>query len=557
MAQKIEVKSKKGLEKWLNNRPEAARRKEATIVTSRIALRLLPFIEHVGGLPASQFAELSMAVFRANMTSRAASGILLLENIGLEHSAGIGHIKPAFHLAQNLSARVRWLNAMAAGAGLVAAYSAELSFPGYSDGNCIEVTASAAANSARVDTDTWITVSQDFEFMASQGFAALFYRPLWLGKTPDWWPDALQRLKAHLSARPSKEHWSVWTDWYESVARGGPAFGLPAAIAADLEKRIALGDGRDDFWDRPPAAINAEIAGWVAAARQTVSEGLEQQIDEQALRAKPASIETAIEDGVIDLSPAIPTATLDKNSLRAAARDMANELGQLADLAKAKNADQRHVGLLTEAAEKVRTAPDNSVNLFASGRLHEALTTLSTQVNDEWDAPSAARYHAALLQFERTLKKFPDWRKFLEQPNLPTSAPDRARLIAAARDFIGSLEDIPSVVANRVHDAAKDLLDEQNALSALDDLYLADLAESCLNILRSAAQGFLAIYGNGFVQQFTARWPEVPKAHAGTLITILKGPSAKVLAGLIGTWWAGSTGWLSAIWDFIAKLAPR
>lgn len=95
---------------------------------------------------------------------------------------------------------------------------------------------------------------------------------------------------------------------------------------------------------------------------------------------------------------------------------------------------------------------------------------------------------------------------------------------------------------------------KDNALSALDDLYLADLAESCLNILRSVAQGFLATFGKPFTQRFKKRWPEVPVAIADMAINLLKGSAVIVMGGLITMWWAGSTGWLSAIWDLIAKL---
>ncbi|HMT15145.1 MAG TPA: hypothetical protein PKE19_10375, partial [Aestuariivirga sp.] len=372
------------------------------------------------------------------------------------------------------------------------------------------------------------------------------------------WANALDQLQRTLNSVKQRDaHWSIWVVWYESVARDGRAFGLPATSAEDVEKRIALGGGREDFWDRYPATINAEISQWVAEARQKLSDAPAQRIDEQALKSRPASIETAITNGTIDLAPPTPVATIGKDVLRPAAQDTAQELADLAALAKSKNADERHIGLLSEASQKVGRAPDNSVDLFASGRLHEALTRLAVQVNDEWDTSSAARYQAVMLQFDRTLKKFPEWRLFLAQPHLPTAPPERARLIEAARDFIGSLEIAPTAVASRVRDAARELIEAEGTLASLDDLYLADLVESCLNILRSAAQGFLNIYGREFAQRFKEKWPDVPKDHADTLIALLKGPKTKTFVALIGTWWAGSTGWLSVIWDFISKHIER
>ncbi|MBK8458202.1 MAG: toll/interleukin-1 receptor domain-containing protein [Phyllobacteriaceae bacterium] len=49
---------------------------------------------------------------------------------------------------------------------------------------------------------------------------------------------------------------------------GTPSFGLPREMADELDRRIALGGGRKDFWDRPAEAINGEIAGWVEEARR-------------------------------------------------------------------------------------------------------------------------------------------------------------------------------------------------------------------------------------------------------------------------------------------------
>ncbi len=65
--------------------------------------------------------------------------------------------------------------------------------------------------------------------------------------------------------------WAVWLEWWQARVDGAPSWGLPPALEQEVETRIALGDGRKDFWDRDPAEVNAEIAGWVEEARRKAS----------------------------------------------------------------------------------------------------------------------------------------------------------------------------------------------------------------------------------------------------------------------------------------------
>lgn len=313
MAKAIEIRDRESLLHWLNNRPKATRRQDSAILASRAALRVLPFIARADGSRESQFARLTMAVFRANTISRIAGTIPTRDITAADAADADAYADPdsyadayADAAADAYGAAVA--DAAAAAAAADAAYAASARAAAADDA-AAAAAAYAAANAARATADTWSALSADAEVVSHQGTIALLSAPLWPGKTPDGWPDALKRLKTSLSARFPEDHWSVWTDWYESIARGGSAFGLPAAIAAELEKRIALGDGRENFWDRPPAAINAEIAGWVAQAHNEQEQQSDSALPDERSIPAPAQGVThfhTIPNGQIAFQPDQP-----------------------------------------------------------------------------------------------------------------------------------------------------------------------------------------------------------------------------------------------------------
>lgn len=77
-------------------------------------------------------------------------------------------------------------------------------------------------------------------------------------------------LKKQLTSAPlNNDLWGVWIDWYRNISQGRAAFDhVGAAKLQALERRIALGDGKKDFWDRAPNVVNNEIEGWVRDARE-------------------------------------------------------------------------------------------------------------------------------------------------------------------------------------------------------------------------------------------------------------------------------------------------
>ena len=217
-----DIRDRESFKQWLDERPAGVRRKTAIVLASRLAARVLPVLTR-SGRPRKlrQFADLSLPVFRANLISRAA--------------------------------------AATAYSAAATAYSAAATAYSAADSAAAD---SAATAATAATADIWGQLRLDVDWLLLKGATALLRRPLW-NEAPDWWQESNGAFREILPA----SEWRVWFDWYDSIAAGQPAFGLPAKAADALEKRIALGDHREGFWDREPKAINAEIAGWVAETR--------------------------------------------------------------------------------------------------------------------------------------------------------------------------------------------------------------------------------------------------------------------------------------------------
>jgi hypothetical protein len=118
----------------------------------------------------------------------------------------------------------------------------------------------------RAGYSAWAAVTADARMLeAGATPTQMSATPLWPADSP--YKPSFDR-KTFLATAPSFE---VWLDWYEPIVDGKAPWGLPRDVADKLEMRIALGNGRGeggkDFWDRDADEVNAEIKGWVDAAR--------------------------------------------------------------------------------------------------------------------------------------------------------------------------------------------------------------------------------------------------------------------------------------------------
>jgi hypothetical protein len=117
-------------------------------------------------------------------------------------------------------------------------------------------------------------------------------------------------------------NWNVWISWFQPLISGLPAFELPEQIAKELEIRIALGDGRKDFWNRKPEFINTEISEWLKEARKKVSS----TDDRTLVQDIHATTFGATDEGKIDRLPVPPEQRLlDTPEQRRAYIDIRND----------------------------------------------------------------------------------------------------------------------------------------------------------------------------------------------------------------------------------------
>lgn len=257
-------KDRDSFKAWLKSLAEDQSVPFARVLAHRAALRALPsvhraFSESISG----EFdpSSLTLAVFRANAISRVARKYPTRE---IERAAVFAFVRAS-----------RTAAFAAADAAAFAAARASRAAASASDAAADAAGAAGAAAGAM-----WDALTRDARELERRETADGFEdTPLWAGEPPFWWLDEMRILQEALFSSTNNsqgntddKYWSNWLDWYDAVVLGQSPWNLPRATANELEKRIALGDGRDDFWDtgkRTVAEINAEIAGWVEEARQS------------------------------------------------------------------------------------------------------------------------------------------------------------------------------------------------------------------------------------------------------------------------------------------------
>lgn len=274
------LKDGKLLQAWLNGLPEEKRLPFARVIAHRAAMRALPFIASYisedkskkGNVP-----DLTLTLFRVNAISRA------------------GVLYPA-----------REIDA-AADAARAAARAASF--------------AAADAASAAM----WKAVTTDARALVASGADAVLASPLWPDGAPDFWQGFDRDFRRVLT---EQKIWSVWLDWWQARVDGTASWGLPPALEQEVETRIALGDGRKDFWDREPEAVNAEIADWVEVAKAAARRPSQPQPPEPEAGPGP---QYALKDGKLSETASEPGA----NELAAQAALHARLQRQAAELAAA------------------------------------------------------------------------------------------------------------------------------------------------------------------------------------------------------------------------------
>lgn len=123
----------------------------------------------------------------------------------------------------------------------------------------------------------WDSISADCALLlemqgsAAKAAQALSSRQLWLRGEPVWIVSDWKHAKGRLRTLDPAYH--VWLSWYDRRIAGKEcAFALPRK--ADEALQIRIFDSDNEWWERGHAAVNADIAAWLAEAEaKTVQEG--------------------------------------------------------------------------------------------------------------------------------------------------------------------------------------------------------------------------------------------------------------------------------------------
>ncbi|MDD2867978.1 hypothetical protein [Neomegalonema sp.] len=91
---------------------------------------------------------------------------------------------------------------------------------------------------------------------------ALLASPLWPTVAPAWASEAWRALRTELDPLPG-EHWSVWTDWYESRLQG-------RSIDWDLQRKRVMIPHEERLWDQGPAVVNARLKEIIAEHQESL-----------------------------------------------------------------------------------------------------------------------------------------------------------------------------------------------------------------------------------------------------------------------------------------------
>lgn len=120
------------------------------------------------------------------------------------------------------------------------------------------------ANAAAVNAqaELWRLVSDDCERLdGGESVVALLAMPLW-ELEPEWFGKAWAQASEWMTS--SGDGFGLWRGWYIRKQRGARFEFADFDVTADADFSVRLCAQGIDWWDREPAQVNAEIAGWIA-----------------------------------------------------------------------------------------------------------------------------------------------------------------------------------------------------------------------------------------------------------------------------------------------------
>ncbi len=259
-----------GSEQELTDRLRGLPRPVMVLLAARAALRVLPLIRRDD--QDRLLSTVAISVFRANAiawvagtgrpasyaaATRAADAVTAVTAVTDAHIIGAARAAAASFVSAGAAASAA-ADAASADAGASGADNAAAA------GRTALDTAARAATRANAVADNIIrkAFDDDISFVNELDHAIaadrLAHRPLWPSGQPDWAASAWAGLKVNLlHLDPS---WQVWTTWYEARI-------LAPGSSPDPALEDIVHDLPEDFWDRSPGQVNADLLSRANAIR--------------------------------------------------------------------------------------------------------------------------------------------------------------------------------------------------------------------------------------------------------------------------------------------------
>jgi hypothetical protein len=529
------ITNRNKLERWLEGKASWAQ-----VIACRAALQVFPRVRPHQELNEKQlisFDRMTISTLHCICISWAAQNIPT-HNIRFYGSAAAFHFVAGSDdvSAYALSAASAAFNA-ATTVGKSYSHAAVVAFP----------FASAAVAS---DAAVWGNIENDANWLEQhpspdQAAEELSWQPLH-SERPGWFEPEWQKTRDYLLSR--NQGYELWIDWFQRRIEGHKtAFDLPRDVDKKIQIRIA--EQKDDFWEKGPAVVNAEIQSWIDAARTEIAKDKKPpEIPSQI----PNELQTFARDGRVARlpTPPLPVDEIQEYRRRQAWQAITDALNDYIAGGEAQNWPR----LNRMIARLVAAIGDNfdDLNVVGLGVQAQYLFQYALRA-DEYLLPDRAADLVALnIVVGQFLPQFPEWADYLQHPD--TKPESSAEILLAATAVI-------EVLGNAVEEPVTQALQEMKN-AAQDEASINDPDEPKLVIYRQRFLGGL----NNTLATAAKIALDFAKPHLKELNEGAKEASKLVgKYGSLALWSAGAAtlaslaaaspnfAWLSAVLEFIMK----
>jgi len=252
-----------------------------------------------------------------------------------------------------------------------------------------------------------LCLAQDLDDLrAAPEAAGIAELPIWLGDAPPQW--AMQQWDS-LKGKLLEAGWDVWVDWY---------YDRLAGTGRSKAHDFAYVQVPNELWPQGSAAVNDWIRNRLYEAAglllpETAPDRPEENIVPAVPEQRPAAIEPIWSNGRLTLPSKPAKLDLTGRKFTAALKSLREELRTFADdIAGEANIDKRFVAHVGSLADKIPQKAPRQTELFRLGHASVVFAAYAKTVDGQWPDFLAARYHAIVLHFERTMLQSPLWREF-------------------------------------------------------------------------------------------------------------------------------------------------